>query len=147
MGRQDGVVFARMALSGGNIADATVAMLAIVPTHKVMAPGARRFQIGKAMRREFRAVFGNLEQRFNEGVIVRHSRTRIRRLDAQPVEHGQHGGGLEGAAVVAMKHGFVRYGVNSFGQRSALEQGDGAVSCWMPPCVGRFFCVTPCWAS
>lgn len=92
-----------------------------------MAPGARRLQIGKAVRREFRAVFGGLEQRFNEGVVVRHSRTRIRRPDAQPVKHGQHGGGLESAAVVAMQHGLVRHGVNPFGQRSALEQGDGVV--------------------
>ncbi len=47
----------------------------------------------------------------------------VGRLDAQPVEHDQHGGGLEGAAVVAMQHGLVRHGVNPFGQRGALEQG------------------------
>ena len=92
--RQDGDILPGVALSRRDVADAAVTMIKVVPAHEVMTPGASRFQIGKAAHRKFRAVLGGLEQRFNEGIVVRDPRTRIRRLDAQPVEHGQHGGGL-----------------------------------------------------
>lgn len=125
---QDGVVFPCVALSGRDITDAAVAMIKVVPAHEFMAPGACRFQIGKAARREFRAVLGGFEERFDEGVVVRDARPRVRRLDTQPVEHGQHRGGLERAAVIAMQHGLLRQGMDAFGQCGALEQGDSVVS-------------------
>lgn len=106
-----------------DIADAAMAMLEVVPTHEVMMPpSSRGLQIGKAARWEFRAVLGGLEQRLDEGVVVGNARTRVRGLDAQPVEHGQHCGGLQGATVIAMQHGLCRHGMQPLAQRGALDR-------------------------
>ena len=48
----------------------------------------------KALRRELRAVLGRSEQRLGKRVVITHPGTRIRGLDDQPVEHGQHRGGF-----------------------------------------------------
>jgi hypothetical protein len=70
---------------------------------------------------------GGTEPRLRTGVVIAHARPRVRRLDAQPVEHRQHGYGLQRGAVVAMQH---RLGVergDALGQRRATHQMRGVI--------------------
>ncbi|MPM72115.1 hypothetical protein SDC9_119088 [bioreactor metagenome] len=124
---QDRGVLQRMSLRRGDVADAAVAVLEVVPAHEVASPEAGVFKGGEAARRKFGAVLRGLEERFDKGVVVGDARARVRRFDAQPVQHGEHRGGLEGTAVVAVEHGFVGHRVDAFGQRGALEQAHRVV--------------------
>jgi hypothetical protein len=122
---QDCQILTGMTLRGCDIANAAVAMLEVVPVYEVVAPGAGVIKVGKAARREFRAVLGRLEQRFHEGVVVRDARARVRRFHAQPVQHGQHGGGLECTAVIAVQDRLAEARMNTLGERGALHEMDG----------------------
>ena len=55
------------------------------------------------------------EQGFDEGIVVTEPRTRVGRRDAEPGEHGEDCGGLEGGALVAVQHRFAAGGVHAFG--------------------------------
>lgn len=63
----------------------------------------------------------------DEGVVVAHARTRVRGLDAEPVQHGQHRGGLECGGVVVVSHGIGGQGGDAFGQRGAVHMGEVVV--------------------
>lgn len=89
-GRQDRVIAAFMPRGRADIADAAVQMLMVVPMHELRRPVARGLHVCKAARRELGAVLGSAQQRFDKGVVIAHVRTRVRRLDAEPVQHGQH---------------------------------------------------------
>lgn len=60
-------------------------------------------------------------------IVVRHARARVGRFQPQSMEHGEDGGGFQGNAVVAMKHGFVGQGMDAFGERGAAEQMGGVI--------------------
>ena len=117
---QNGPVFKRMALRRGDVSDAAVPMFEVVPAHEVAPPDSGIFKVGEAARREFGAVLRRLVERLHESVVVRDARARLRWLDAQPVQNGEHRGGLERAAVGAMQHRLVGHRVHAFGQRGAL---------------------------
>ena len=52
---------------------------------------------------------------------------RVGRLQPQPAEHGEDGGGFQGRTVVAMEHGFVGQGMDAFGERGAPDQVGGVI--------------------
>jgi hypothetical protein len=100
-GSEDRVIFTLMALRRADVADAAVAMLDVVPVHETAGPGAGGLQILEAPRRKLWAVLGGAEERFGVGVVVADPGPRVGGLDAQPVEHRQHRGGLERRAADA----------------------------------------------
>ena len=59
-----------MALRRGDVADAAVTVLVVVPVHEIGRPLPRRGEIGKARGGEVRAVLGGAEQRLGIGIIV-----------------------------------------------------------------------------
>ena len=73
-GTQETAVLAGMALPRGDIADAAVAMVEVVPTHEVGCPASRLVQIVEAARRELRPVLGGAEQALGKGVVGRFAR-------------------------------------------------------------------------
>src|SRR5690606_25530628 len=68
---QDGSILSSMTLRWGHVADATVEVFAVVPLHEAASPLTCGLQVSKALGRELRPVLCRLEERFNEGVIVR----------------------------------------------------------------------------
>lgn len=129
-GCEDRDVFACVALSRADVADPAVPVVVVVPMHELARPFARGVQVREAFSRELGPVLRRAEQAFDEGVVVAHARPRVRRLDAQPPQHGQHRGGLQRGAVVAMQHGSLVawHGVNALGQRGALHEPRGMVT-------------------
>ena len=81
----------------------------------------------KPLSREFRPVLGGAEQRLGEGIVVAHPWPRVRRLDAEPVQHGQHRRGLQGRAVVTVQHRPHRHGMHALGERGAPGQMRGMI--------------------
>ena len=73
------MVFPGMPLGGGDVAQAAVAVLDVVPVHEVLSPLAGFVQAGEAARREFGAVLRRFEERFDEGVVVGHPGARTDR--------------------------------------------------------------------
>src|ERR1700733_4344378 len=73
-----------MALCRGNIADAAVAVLMVVPLHKTRRPLPRGVEVGKPFGRKLRPILHGAKQRFGKGVVIAHPRPRVRRLDAEP---------------------------------------------------------------
>src|SRR4051795_12295968 len=64
MGRREhGSILAGMALGWGDVANAAVTMLVVVPVHELHRPVSRRLQVGKPLAREFGPVFGGAKQR------------------------------------------------------------------------------------
>jgi hypothetical protein len=61
-------------------------------------------QIGNCPHDEVGPVFGRSEQGFGKGIVIAHPRAGVGRRDAEPVQHGQHGGRPHGGAVVAVQH-------------------------------------------
>lgn len=98
--RQDLSVVTGVSLRRPHMADAAVAMVEVVPVPKVASPMARIVQGRKVFGWKLGAVLGCAEQAFNEGVVIAHPMSRVQGLDAQPVQHGDGGGGLDGHAVV-----------------------------------------------
>ena len=120
--REHGPILAGMALGRGDVADAAVAMLVVVPVHELPRPVSRRIQIGKALGRKLRPVFGGAEQRLGERIVVAHARPRMGRRDAEPVQHGEHGGAFQGGAIVAVQHRARRHGMYTLGQGGPFGQ-------------------------
>ncbi len=101
-GCQQGAVLSGMALCRGHVFDAAVTVFIVVPMDEARNPVAGRVQIGETLGREFRPVFGGAEQGFGVRIVDADARSRTGRLDAQPMEHGEDGGGFQGGAVVAV---------------------------------------------
>ena len=91
---EHGPILPGMALCGGDIADAAAPVLMVLPAGEAHGPAPGGLQVGKPADREVGPVFGCSKQRLSEGVVVAYPRARVGRLDAEPVQHGQHGGGL-----------------------------------------------------
>ena len=117
---EDRVIVAGVALCRADIADGAVTMIEVVQTHEGGGPCQRRVQIDEAPGGELWAELGVSEQRLREGVVVAHARARVRRLDAQPVQHRQHGSGFERGAVVAVQHRLDGQRGDALGQRRIL---------------------------
>lgn len=100
------LILTGMALRGRDVADGAMSMFEVVPVHEVVSPGPGLLKAGETARGEFWPVFGGFEQGFDEGIVVRDAWARVRRFDPQPVEHREHGGGLERAAVIPVQNGF-----------------------------------------
>ncbi len=114
-GGQNRVIVACVSLGRADVANAAVAMLEVVPTHKAGRPGTGRVKISEALGGELGPVLGRAKQRLGIGVVVADTRPRVRGLDAQPVEHRQHRRGLERGAIVAMQHRLGLQGGNALG--------------------------------
>src|ERR1700761_5484107 len=114
-----------MTLCRRDIADAAVAVLMVVPVHEVSGPPPGSIEVGKALRREGRAILGSAEQLLDKGIVVADARARVGRGAAEPGQHGKHGGGLEGGAVVTMQHRLWMAGVHAFGQSGASGKMSG----------------------
>jgi hypothetical protein len=87
---QRGFVFTCVALLGGDVADAGVPVLDVVPMHEFGRLGPGLVQAGEAFGGELGAVFRRAEQRFGVGVVIADTGSRVRGLHAQPVQHRQH---------------------------------------------------------
>ena len=79
-------------------------------------------EIGEAFERELRPILRSAEQRLGKCVIIADARARIGRLDAKPMQHSQHGGGLERGAVVAVQHRAYRHRMHALGERRSPGQ-------------------------
>jgi hypothetical protein len=77
---QNRVIATGMALRGADVANATVAMVEVVPPHEGSGPSSSRLRFGEALLRELGAVLGGAEQRFDKGIVVADARARIGRL-------------------------------------------------------------------
>jgi len=77
--REDGVIVTAVTLSRGDVADASVSVLIVVPRHEFSCPGVGSVEIVEALRRELGAVLGGAEQRLGVGVVVTHAGPRARR--------------------------------------------------------------------
>ena len=122
-----GAVVPGVALCGSDVSDATVPMLIVVPVGKAHCPVPGGLQICKPTGGEVGSIFGRSEQRFGKGIVVADPRTRVGGLDAEPVQHGEHGGGLHCGAVVAVQHRFGGFGVHALGQGGAAGQMGGVL--------------------
>ena len=121
------MIFTGVALRRADVPDAAVAMIVVVPAHKLSCPGPGLVKVGEALGGELGAVLGRSEQGLGIGVVVAHAWPGVRGFDAQMVEHGQHRGGLERGAVVAVQHGLAGQHGNALGQSRALHQMRGVV--------------------
>src|SRR6478609_245127 len=78
-------------------------MLAVVPSHEVSDPSARRIEGGEGLSGKSRSVLEGPEDRFADGVVVAHPRPAEGRRDTEALERGEHRGALHWAAVVGVK--------------------------------------------
>lgn len=101
-GSQDLMIMSFVLCRWAHVADAAVQVSVVVPVHELHRRVARGLQVGKAPHRKLGPVLGGAEQRLDEGVVIGHTRMRLRRLDAKPLQHRQRRRrGLERGAVVA----------------------------------------------
>src|SRR4051812_2895555 len=111
-----------MTLSRCDIADPAMPVLMIIPVDKAVGPLPRVNEIWEPLLRVGRPILRGAEQRLHEGVVVAHSRTRVRRHDAEPMQHGQHCRGLERRAIVTMQHRSRWQRVNALSERRTSGQ-------------------------
>src|SRR5580693_657497 len=122
-----------MTLRRGNVADAAVAMLVVVPLDEAHRPLPRSVKVGKSLERELRLILRGAEQRLGKSVVIAHSWARVGRLDAEPIQHGQYCRRLQGGAVVAVQHRPRRLGMHALsecrspGQVSSVLGGVGVM--------------------
>ena len=122
---QDFLVFPCVPLLRADVAYTAVAMIGVVPIHKLAPPPPRILQRLEPLGGELGLAFGSTEQAFLKGVVVTHPRPRVRGFHTQPVQHGQHRGGLDGRAIVAVQHRpmAVVYGGNALGPGRCASSG------------------------
>ncbi|MEI5996328.1 hypothetical protein H3V53_03630 [Paraburkholderia bengalensis] len=87
-------------------------MLDVVPLHEFSSRTPGRVHVVEARSEKVRPVPRDAEQRVKEGMVATNPGSRVRRLDAQPVRHPQHGGGIQSRANVAVRCGFGLEGSN-----------------------------------
>src|SRR6202166_1402046 len=103
-GGKHGAILPGMTLRRGDVADAAVAVLLIVPMYEARRPLSGGVQVDEPLEREFRPILRCTEQCFGESIVITNARTRVGRLDAEPMQHGQNRRCLQGCAVVAVQH-------------------------------------------
>jgi len=86
-------------------ADAAVMVLVVVPAHEATGPLASIVERLEAVCREAGPVLGGAKQRLDVGVIVGYAGSRVRRCNAQPVQHRQEGRSLQRRTFVAVQDG------------------------------------------
>jgi len=80
-------ILAGMALGWGDVADAAVPVLVIVPVHEAHRPMSRRLQVGKPLGRELGPVFHGAELTFRIGIVVGNMGPRMCFSDAEVGHH------------------------------------------------------------
>ena len=118
------MIFLIMSLRRAHVANAAVAVLDVVPINEAAGSLPRGLEIPEANCRELGSVFRGAEQHFGVRVVA-DARSRVRRLDPEPMQHGQNRGGLERGSVVAVQHGLVGQSGDPFGERRAPHQMRG----------------------
>src|SRR5215216_2675330 len=88
-GGEDGAVLAGMALRRGDIADAAVPVLVVVPVHEGGCPPACLGEVGKTRGGEVGAVLGRAEQRLGIGIDAPMSVKRLLRPPRCPCGEGR----------------------------------------------------------
>ncbi len=83
-GGEDGVILAAVALTRGNVADAAVTVLIVVPTYEFSCPGPSGVEVGEALGGELGAVLGGAEQRLGVGVGVSKQLHPMVQLSTEP---------------------------------------------------------------
>jgi hypothetical protein len=79
-----------------------VSVAGVVPMNKPRSPMSCLVQRSGALARELSPALDRSDQAFNEGVVIADTGHGERGSDAQPVQHGQHRGGLHGRAAFAV---------------------------------------------
>src|SRR6185437_2491045 len=79
---QNQLLLACMTLSGAHVADCAVTMIFVVPVGQVIHPSSGGIEVGEALARELRPVFGGAEEGLDERIVVADSGTRVRWLDS-----------------------------------------------------------------
>src|SRR3954471_8753990 len=120
-------VLSGMALSGRDVTDAAVMVLVVVPVHEAGGPLASGIEVSEALGRERGTILGGAEEGCDERIVVADPRAGVRRCDAEPGEHGEHSGGLEGGAIVAVQHWLGRRGVHALGERGTPGEMGGMI--------------------
>ena len=85
-------------------------------------PLPRSVKIGEPFGRKLWPILHGAKQRFGKGIVIAHPWPRVRRSNAEPVQHGQHRGGLQGGTVVAMQDRACRHCMDALGQGCASGQ-------------------------
>ena len=108
------------------VLDRAVAVLLIVPDHKLMDPATGSVDAVKGLAWVGRRVFEDSELTLGMRVVVTHRRTAARRDDAQSLQGGEHRCALHGTPVVGVQHQLAT--ANPFCQARLVDQCAGMVS-------------------
>ena len=107
----DGMAFGEQALVNtavtlirGDVANAAVAVLMVVPTHEGQHPITGRIQVSKALIGIARSILAGAKDRLGVGIVVTDSGTAVGGPDTQVVEGHHEGCALLWTAVVGMQH-------------------------------------------
>src|SRR5208283_1750516 len=111
-----------MALRRGDVANAAVPVLVVVPPYEPHRPQPGGVEIGEPFERELRPILCCAEQRLGEGVVIAHPWARVGWLDAEPMQHGQNRRRLQGCAVVAVQHRTRRHRMYPLSERRSPGQ-------------------------
>src|SRR5271166_1610590 len=123
-GGEHGAILPGMTLRRGDVADAAVAVLLIIPMYEARRPLSGGVQIDEPLERELRPILRCAEQCLSESIGITNARTRVGWLDAEPMQHGQNRRRLQGCAVVAVPHWTCRHGMHPLSQcRTAGQMG------------------------
>ena len=126
LGREHVTVVTGVSLRGRYVANAAVPVDVVIPIDKASRPFSRRIESGEAFDRELRPVFRGAEQSLGIGIVVADARARVRRFDAEPMQHGQDRGAFRVAPLSLRKmgtpawHGRPRRGPTSSQMRGVV---------------------------
>ena len=111
-----------------NEADGAVAMLEVVPAHEALNPDPRLINRREASGRPTRHILAGPEERFGEGVVVRHPWAAEGRGHAEPLHRGLYRRAFHRAAVVGVQdQGLVKH-LSARTARSSTRAAKSAVS-------------------
>ena len=113
---QDGAVLTGMPVCRADVADATVAVIVVVPTDERTRPRAGLLEVREALHRELWSVLRRAEHRLDEGVVIADARAGVGGCQTEPVHHGQDRSGLERRAVIPVQLGLVIQRVQVLGE-------------------------------
>src|SRR5271166_3393655 len=121
-GGEHGAILPGMTLRRGDVADAAVAVLLIIPMYEARRPLSGGVQVDEPLERELRPILRCAEQCLGESIVITNARTRVGWLDAEPMQHGQNRRCLQGCAVVAVQHRTHWLGMHPLGERRSPGQ-------------------------
>ena len=105
-GGEHAAIQSGMTLRRGDVADAAMAVFVVIPLHEARRPLPCGVQIGEPLERETPGRYFAVRNSASAKALSSLTRGREfgRKLDAEPVQHGQHGCCFQSGAVIAVQH-------------------------------------------